>query len=62
MSGEPHVTRPELVAELKALRFEMRLLMLALAVLPNLDLPESVTVPAVGALAAKTAWGWLTLQ
>lgn len=52
-----HVTRPELAAELRSVRYEMRLLIIGLVIVLKLNLPDSVTVPAVSALAVKTLWG-----
>ena len=58
MNGESsHVTRPELAAELRSLRYEMRLLIIGLVVVLKLNLPDEITIPAVTALAAKTLWG-----
>lgn len=52
-----HVSRAELAAELRSVRYEMRLLIIGLVIVLKLNLPDSVTVPAVSALAVKTLWG-----
>ena len=58
MNGESsHITRPELAAELRSLRMEMRLLLIALVAVLKLALPNEITVPAVSAFALKTLWG-----
>ena len=58
MNGESsHVTRPELAAELRSLRYEMRLLIVGLVVVLKLNLPDEITIPAVSAFALKTLWG-----
>jgi hypothetical protein len=58
MSDESsHITRPELAAELRSVRYEMRLLIVGLVVVLKLNLPDTITVPALSALAIKTLWG-----
>ena len=57
MNGESsHVPRPELAAELRSLRYEMRLLIVGLVIVLKLNLPDEVTIPAVSAFALKTFW------
>ncbi len=57
MSNGDHVSRAELAAELRSLRYEMRLLIVGLVVVLKLNLPDEITVPAVTAFALKTLWG-----
>ena len=52
-----HITRPELAAELRSLRMEMRLLLIGLVAVIKLDLPNEITIPAIAAFAFKTLWG-----
>lgn len=47
MSNGEHVTRAELAAELRSLRYEMRLLIVGLVIVLKLNLPDEITVPAV---------------
>jgi len=56
MTNGSHITRPELAAELRSVRYEMRLLIVGLVVVLKLNLPDTITVPAVSALAVKTLW------
>ena len=57
MSNGSHVTRPELAAELRSMRYEMRLLIVGIVVVLKLNLPDEVTFPAVAAVVLKTLWG-----
>lgn len=60
MSNGDHVSRAELAAELRSVRYEMRLLIVGLVVVLKLPLPDSITVPAISALVLKTVWGIVT--
>ena len=62
MSNGEHVGRAELRAELRSVRYEMRLLIIGLVVVVKLDLPDTITVPAISALAAKTLWGLVSAR
>ena len=60
-NGDP-VGRAELRAELRSVRYEMRLLMSGIVIVHVINLPDGVTVPAITALAAKALWGLATAR
>ena len=56
MNGE-QVGRAELRAELRSVRYEMRLLMSGIVIVHLVNLPDGATIPVVSAIAAKALWG-----